>query len=122
MSKNHRLSAGVCVSSDEIKRDLYGSGEYDVQCIYECRDAVLRTLVKKGVNLIVDSNSDQLRYREELQAIVKEKGYRLKTVYCKIALKNAFQRMRARKTKKFYSTQRKLREYLSRVEMPSKCL
>ena len=82
------------VSTDEIKKEIYINGKYDIKHLFEIQKDKLETLMKSNSLIIADSNNSKKIYRDEIIKIANKYNYNYYSVYIKSSIKDVKDRLK----------------------------
>lgn len=112
------------VSTDEIKVELEDQcKKYDISELFEIQRQKFIELMNSKVNIISDSNSDKVCFRQKLVELAEEFNYDYSIIYLKNNYHELVKRVRLRKnsldkSKRFVSEEI-LKKYIYDLEVPS---
>jgi len=111
----------IRISTDKIKEYLIKKRyNFLLKDLFAIQEKIFKLLMKKKVNVISDSNSDLTKYRNKLKKLSKNYHYIPISVYIKVNLETAYQRVIKRKnmkeSKRIY---KKIKKFNDSLQIPN---
>lgn len=84
----------VRVSTDEIKKYLISlDKKFSIKDLFYIQNLIFQKLIRKGIGIISDSNSDKTIYRIKLINLARKHKYKYKIVYLRVSKDNSLRRI-----------------------------
>lgn len=81
------------VSTDNIKKEIYKGGKYDVKHLFEIQKIELEALMKENCLIVADSNNSKKKYRDDIIKLATRYDYKYYSIYIESNLKNVKKRL-----------------------------
>lgn len=112
----------IKISTDSIKNYLIKiKCDFSLKDLFVIQKEMFKLLMMRNINLISDSNSDLVKYRNRLKEMAKEHSYIPIVIYIKVDLEKAYQRIiKRKKIKKSMKIYKKLIKFKNVLQVPRK--